>query len=233
MPLVAFENVSISYDGVYAVHDVNFTVEAGDYLCIVGENGAGKSTVIKGLLSLVPLKSGNIRLIPPMTRRDIGYLPQYKNVRNDFPASVYEVVLSGRLSKRGIFPFYRKKDKQAAMESMRQLNILDLKDKPYCDLSGGQQQRTLLARAICSAGKLLVLDEPVAGLDPKVTQEMYDIVKRLNQQQGVAVVMVSHDIHAAVLYANKILHMDQTVQFFGSRDDYVNSAPGRAFLKGE
>ena len=229
MKLIELKQVSISYDhGNQAVKNVSFSVESGDYLCIVGENGSGKSTLIKGLLGLQPLQAGTVRFIPPMNRDQIGYLPQKVQVQRDFPASVREVVLSGCL-RRGLF--YSRADKQTAAENMQLLNIFQLRDQSYRELSGGQQQRVLLARALCAAGKMLVLDEPVTGLDPVVTQELYALLKKLNRSRDLTIVMVSHDIAAAVQYANKILHMDQTVRFFGTTRDYLQSDIGKTFLE--
>lgn len=229
MKLIELKQVSISYDhGNQAVKNVSFSVESGDYLCIVGENGSGKSTLIKGLLGLLPLQAGAVRFIPPMSRDQIGYLPQKVQVQRDFPASVREVVLSGCL-RRGLF--YSRADKQTAAENMQLLNIFQLRDQSYRELSGGQQQRVLLARALCAAGKMLVLDEPVTGLDPVVTQELYALLKKLNRSRDLTIVMVSHDIAAAVQYANKILHMDQTVRFFGTTRDYLQSDIGKTFLE--
>ena len=229
MKLIELKQVSISYDhGNQAVKNVSFSVESGDYLCIVGENGSGKSTLIKGLLGLLPLQAGTVRFIPPMSRDQIGYLPQKVQVQRDFPASVREVVLSGCL-RRGLF--YSRADKQTAAENMQLLNIFQLRDQSYRELSGGQQQRVLLARALCAAGKMLVLDEPVTGLDPVVTQELYALLKKLNRSRDLTIVMVSHDIAAAVQYANKILHMDQTVRFFGTTRDYLQSDIGKTFLE--
>ena len=229
MKLIELKQVSIRYDhGNQAVKNVSFSVESGDYLCIVGENGSGKSTLIKGLLGLQPLQAGTVRFIPPMSRDQIGYLPQKVQVQRDFPASVREVVLSGCL-RRGLF--YSRADKQTAAENMQLLNIFQLRDQSYRELSGGQQQRVLLARALCAAGKMLVLDEPVTGLDPVVTQELYALLKKLNRSRDLTIVMVSHDIAAAVQYANKILHMDQTVRFFGTTRDYLQSDIGKTFLE--
>ncbi len=229
MKLIELKQVGIRYDhGNQAVKNVSFSVESGDYLCIVGENGSGKSTLIKGLLGLQPLQAGTVRFIPPMSRDQIGYLPQKVQVQRDFPASVREVVLSGCL-RRGLF--YSRADKQTAAENMQLLNIFQLRDQSYRELSGGQQQRVLLARALCAAGKMLVLDEPVTGLDPVVTQELYALLKKLNRSRDLTIVMVSHDIAAAVQYANKILHMDQTVRFFGTTRDYLQSDIGKTFLE--
>jgi len=232
-PLLKLKNVSMSYDNHTVVRDVSFVLNEGDYLCAVGENGSGKSTLIKGILGLVPVKSGKIEFLNGLKRNEIGYLPQQTQVQHDFPASVSEVVLSGCLGQSGFFkPFYSKADKQKMLESLGMLGIEHLRKKSYRELSGGQQQRVLLARAVCSARRLLLLDEPVTGLDPIVSNEMYGLIKDLNEKHGVTVIMVSHDIRTAVCSAGKILHLDAGVEFFGTCSDYLRSNAGRRFLGG-
>ena len=232
MSLIQCNHLSFAYDGIFAAKDLNFTVNSGDYLCIVGENGAGKSTLMKGLLSLKKPASGSIVYSDGLTAQQIGYLPQQTAVQKDFPASVYEVVLSGCLNQLGILPFYGKAQKQAALHRMEQLGISHLKHKCYRELSGGQQQRVLLARALCATQSLVLLDEPAAGLDPVVTQEMYELVHKINQELGITVIMVSHDIRCAVRYAKTILHLQQEQLFFGTVEAYQNSEVGRKFLGG-
>jgi zinc transport system ATP-binding protein len=229
--MIDCKNVTMSYDNYIAVKNVSFKVEQGDYLCIVGENGSGKSTLMKGILKLLPLVSGSIEF-DGIEQREIGYLPQQTIVQKDFPASVYEVILSGCLSKRGFWPFYSKKEKTLADEKMIQLDIKHLKNKSYRDLSGGQQQRVLLARALCSTDKLIVLDEPVTGLDPVVTVELYQLIKRLNSDLGVAVIMISHDIHGVLPYVNKILHLNKEPIFYGTVSDYRASKVGQNMMGG-
>jgi len=222
-------NVSVGYDGRVITEHLNMTVNRGDYLCIVGENGAGKSTLIKTLLHLrAPLK-GKIELGEGLKPSDIGYLPQQTVVQKDFPASVREIVLSGALNRCGLRPFYTKKEKSAARDAMERLGISDLAKRCYRELSGGQQQRVLLARALCATGKMILLDEPVAGLDPVATQDMYDLIARLNREDGVTVMMVSHDVSAAVRYASHILHTGPVPKFFGTKEDYLKTETGRLF----
>ena len=222
MSLLKCENLSFAYDGVTVVSNLNFTVEEGNYLCIIGENGAGKSTLIKGLLRLKKPSSGKVEMGEGLKATEIGYLPQQTQIQKDFPASVREVVLSGCLNRMGLRPFYSRAEKERARENMEALEILDLQDQCYRDLSGGQQQRVLLARAMCAAQKLILLDEPVAGLDPKVTEEMYRMVKSLNDM-GVTIIMISHDISTAVRYSNRILHLGHKQLFFGKTEDYLVS----------
>lgn len=233
MALIKCENISIGYEGQTVVRDLNFQIEQGDYLCIVGENGSGKSTLVKSLLGLKAVDSGKIEFGDGLKQQEIGYLPQQTDVQKDFPASVYEVVLSGRLNSRGFHPFYTMKDRQQAREKMQMLGIEDLAKQCFRDLSGGQKQRVLLARALCATKKLLLLDEPVTGLDPIVTAEFYQLISRINKESGIAVVMVSHDIESAVEYASHILHLQETVLYFGKAQDYLKSRAGKTFLGGE
>ena len=232
MSLITCQNTSFSYEGNVAVEKLNFEVDSGDYLCVVGENGSGKSTLIKGLLRLKTPQSGAITLGEGLKSNEIGYLPQQTVAQKDFPASVYEIVLSGRMSSRGILPFYSRGDKDAADKNMELLGIGTLRNRCYRELSGGQQQRVLLARALCSTKKLLLLDEPVSGLDPVVTQELYRLINDINSETGITVIMVSHDIHSAVKYASHILHLKNSQVFFGKTSEYITSQVGIGFLGG-
>lgn len=234
MSLITCENLSFAYEGVTVLQNLNFKVEQGDYLCILGENGAGKSTLMKGLLGLKKSSGGSVVFGEGLRAREIGYLPQQTPVQKDFPASVQEVVLSGCLSGMGLRPFYGKAEKERAARSMESLEITDLRERCYRDLSGGQQQRVLLARALCATKKLILLDEPVAGLDPLVTINMYKLIERINKDMGITVIMVSHDIQAATRYATHILHLGEDRQlFFGSREDYRHSAAYHSFMDGD
>ena len=222
MELIKCENVCISYDRTPAVKNVSFSVEKGDYLCIVGENGSGKSTLMKGLLGLIKVTGGKIDYTG-INKNQIGYLPQQTDIQRDFPASVYEVVLSGCLNRLGNKPFYSAKEKKLAADNINLLKINDIAKKSYMKLSGGQQQRVLLARALCAADGLIILDEPVTGLDPVVTAEMYSIISDINKNNGISVIMVSHDIGSAVKYGSKILHMDTELKFFGTSKEYMTT----------
>lgn len=234
MSLISCENLAFAYEGVTVLRGLNFQVEQGDYLCIMGENGAGKSTLMKGLLGLKKPSAGSVTFGEDLRAREIGYLPQQTPVQKDFPASVWEVVLSGCLSGMGLRPFYSKAEKDKAVRNMQALEIMDLKDRCYRDLSGGQQQRVLLARALCATRKVILLDEPVAGLDPLVTINMYKLIERINRDMGITVIMVSHDVQAAAKYATHILHLGEDRQlFFGTREDYRHSAAYHSFVDGE
>lgn len=223
MPLIECKNLSLSYDGVTVIEKVNFTVNDGDYLCIIGENGSGKSTLIKTLLGLHKPSSGIISFNSSLKQNEIGYLPQQSLNKRNFPASVYEVVLSGRLNRKKVCPFYNKEDKLEADKNLKMLDVFHLKNRCFGDLSGGQQQRVLLARALCAASKLILLDEPVASLDPIATSEFYGVIEHLNKAHGITVIMVSHDISSAIKNASHILHLNQNNSFFGSTEEYKNS----------
>ncbi len=232
MDLITCKNVSFAYDGVTAVRDLNFSVAQRDYLCVVGENGAGKSTLISGLLRLKKPFSGTICMGGGLLPGEIGYLPQQTAIQKDFPASVYEVVLSGCLNRLGAKPFYTRAEKALADENLRRMEIENLKNRCYRELSGGQQQRVLLARALCAARKVILLDEPAAGLDPVVTQSLYGLIRQINEEMGITVIMVSHDIRAAMRYAKHILHLRQSQLFFGTTEDYKSSEAGSRFMGG-
>ena len=226
--LLDCRDVTLGYEGKSVWEHLSFQVCSGDYVCIVGENGSGKSTLIKSLLGLLRPMSGEIVRAPSLRAGAIGYLPQQTKAQKDFPATVTEVVQSGFLSGKGLRFFYTPKEKSQALMHMGKLGVLELKDRCYRELSGGQQQRVLLARALCATRKMLLLDEPVSGLDPKVTAEMYTLIEKLNREDGITVIMISHDVAAAVRYASHILHIGDTV-FFGTRADYLQSPQGRLF----
>ncbi|MBO4627407.1 MAG: metal ABC transporter ATP-binding protein [Lachnospiraceae bacterium] len=229
MALLTAQNLSLGYDNRTIVADLNFVVNEGDYLCIVGENGSGKSTLMKTLLQLQAPIGGTILTGDGLKKNEIGYLPQQTMVQKDFPASVREIVLSGCQARRGLRPFYSREDKALAEENMKRLRIEDLAKRCYRELSGGQQQRVLLARALCATRKVLLLDEPVSGLDPKVTAEMYEMITQLNRE-GITIIMITHDIAAAAAYASHILHIGSKV-FYGTKEEYLASDLGKFFLK--
>ena len=230
--LIECKNAEFQYDGKTVLSDVSFTVNKGDYLCIVGENGSGKTTLINGILGLVKTKKGTITT-KDLLRKNIGYLPQQTQVQRDFPASVLEVVMSGCRSNNFLMPFYTRNQKQIALESMKILEIENLQKKCYHELSGGQQQRVLLARALGAAKEILLLDEPVAGLDPVVTNSMYEIINKLNKELGITVIMVSHDLKCSITYASHILHLENKPLFFGTKDDYMKTDIAKKLIGGE
>ena len=230
MAQLTCQNLCVGYDGKPVLQDLSFQVFAGDYLCVVGENGSGKSTLMKTILGLQPPISGRILTGDGLRKNEIGYLPQQTMVQKDFPASVREIVLSGCQGRCGSRPFYNKEEKQLALDAMDKMQITQLAKRCHRELSGGQQQRVSLARALCATQKMLLLDEPVSGLDPKVTAEMYALIEKLNCEDGITVIMISHDIAAAVQYASHILHIGDTV-FFGTKDAYLNEFP-QAWQKG-
>lgn len=230
MVYIKCDDLTLGYDGIPVTEHISFEVGKGDYLCIVGENGVGKSTLVKTLLNLIKPLAGTITMGDDLKQGEIGYLPQQNSMQKDFPATVGEIVLSGTLNTETFRPFYSKNQKQLAEESMKKLGIYEFKNKSFRQLSGGQQQRVLLARALCATGKIILLDEPVAGLDPKVTRELYELVKQLNKD-GISIIMVTHDIKAAVKYASHILHLGREEMFFGTVDEYNSSRAAMVFKK--
>lgn len=231
MSQIICENASLGYENHAIIKDLNFTVNAGDYLCILGENGSGKSTLMKTILALTPTLAGRIRMEDGLKPTEIGYLPQQTQVQRDFPASVREIVLSGFQGQMGLRPFYSKAQRAQAAEAMERMGIAQFAKRCYRDLSGGQQQRVLLARALCATQKCLLLDEPVSGLDPWVTTEMYAEIEKLHQS-GITILMISHDLGAALEYATHILHIGEKV-FFGTREEYLASGIGDAPRSGK
>ena len=231
MALLTCRDLSIGYDGREIVRDLNFKIEPGDYLCIVGENGSGKSTLMKTILGLLSPLSGRIELVDGLKRNEIGYLPQQTEVQKDFPASVWEIVLSGCQNRMGARPFYGKAEKEIAAANIEKMGISHLMGRCYRELSGGQQQRVLLARALSATKKMILLDEPVSGLDPLVTEEMYDLIDKINREDRITVVMITHDLSAALRYADHVLHVSGSA-FFGSIDDYKRCAEAGVFQKG-
>ena len=227
MTLIQCCDLSLGYEGKCVLSHLELSVQEGDYLAIVGENGAGKSTLLKGILGLIRPTGGHIHFhLPP---KEIGYLPQQTPIQRDFPASVMEVVLSGLLAAKGYAPFYTRADRETALAKLRLLGAEDLANRCYRELSGGQQQRVLLARALCAAGELLILDEPVTGLDPAAAQELYRTLDYLNKKEGIAIVTVTHDIRSALRYATHILHAGHGTYFFGTAADYLTSPWGKRF----
>ncbi len=220
MPLLTIKNLTLGYESCRIVENLNFSVDEGDYLCIVGENGSGKTTLMRTILGLQKPIDGEIIVGNGLKANEIGYLPQQIEIQSDFPASVWEIVISGCQNRLGLRPFYGIHERKTAEENMELMGILPLKSRCFGDLSGGQRQRVLLARALCATRKLLLLDEPVAGLDPKATHDMYDTIHKLNNN-GITIIMISHDVNAAKIYSSHILHMGKQA-FFGKRDEYLS-----------
>lgn len=227
------ENITLAYEGKNVLTDLSFSLEKGDYLCVIGENGSGKSTLIKALLGLKKPASGNIILDKDTKKNSrIGYLPQQTETQKDFPASVLEVVLTGCLNHAGLFPFYTKHHKTHALSALESLGIANLYKESYRNLSGGQQQRVLLARALCAAKDMLLLDEPVTGLDPLASEDMYRLISEINQK-GTTVIMVSHDIRHAIERASCVLHLAEQGVFFGKTEEYLQSSAFQSLKGGD
>ncbi len=228
MSLITIKNASMGYDGRVVVPEISLKINSGEYVCIVGENGSGKTTLMKCLLGLIMPLSGEILFDDGLMQNEIGYLPQQTVLQKDFPASVDEVVMSGCLNKKHTL-FYSKEQKKMALQNMERTGIISLKKKCFRELSGGQKQRVMLARALCATHKLLILDEPVTGLDPMAAADMYSLIKELNRS-GITIIMVSHDVTAAVNNASKILHLSRNDYFFGTSHQYLHSDIGRKFM---
>ena len=225
-------NLSKSFENIKALDSINAGIKESSVFGLIGTNGAGKSTLLKGLLGLKKPSGGQILFGDGLSNSEIGCLPQQTQTQRDFPASVWEVVLSGCLNRLSFFPFYRRKERERAEQAMEYLKITGLRKHCYRNLSGGQQQRTLLARALCATSKLLILDEPVSGLDPRAQLELYELVRELNRKLHITIIMVSHDVRQALPYANKVLHLAHKQLFFGSREEYLETELGKGFLKG-
>lgn len=221
--ILTVTNLAVTYSGKKVISNINFTAEDGDFLVIFGENGSGKSSLVKALLGLKTPSDGKITFGNGVKHSEIGYLPQMTPEQKDFPASAMEVVLSGCLNSMGIKPFYGKKEKSLAKKNMELLSVYDLKNECFRTLSGGQKQRILLARALCAAKKLLILDEPVSGLDPVATKDFYEAITLINKT-GVCIIMVSHDTGSALSVAKHVLDIgNHTVLFFGTAEEYNQS----------
>ena len=229
MALITCRDLTFGYESHAILEHLSFQVNAGDYLCIVGENGSGKSTLMRTVLGLQKPMGGTIAFGDGLVENEIGYLPQQTAIQKDFPATVWEIVLSGCQAHMGRRAFYGKAEKALAAQNLERLGMTACRRRCYRELSGGQQQRVLLARALCATRKLLLMDEPVSGLDPRVTAEMYDLIEQLNRRDGVTIIMISHDIQAAVRYASHILHLGGAEVFFGNAEQYRNSDVGRRF----
>lgn len=232
MSLITCRDLTLAYDQQPVVAGLTFSVNPGDYLCIVGENGSGKSTLVKALVGLKSPSKGEIRMGEGLRPTEIGYIPQQSEIQRNFPASVYEIVLSGCMAYLGKRPFFRSAEQKRAETALNRLNLSGLKNRPYGELSGGQQQRVLLARALCATSKLLILDEPAAGLDPLISRDLYRMIKSVNQDEKITVIMISHDVQNAVAEASHILHLNKKPLFFGTTEAYLETALGKLYREG-
>lgn len=230
--LLESKNLTIGYDNNTVIKNLNFKINSGDYLYILGENGSGKSTLLKTLLKLQKSISGEIVYSDEIKPNEIGYLPQQTEIQKDFPASVNEVVISGRINKMGLRPFFNDKDKTEAETVIHNLNLCPIKNNSFQELSGGQKQRVLLARALVSGNKILLLDEPISSLDPKAANDMYELIYKLNKEYSITVAMVSHDMAAARKYATHILYLNNKESYFGTKEEFLLSRQYASF-KGE
>lgn len=220
MNIININNLSLGYNNIPVIQNLNVKINDGDFVCIVGSNGVGKSTLIKGILGLLKPISGSIEL-NNIKKNFIGYMPQETKVDSNFPASVYEIVLSGTLNKVGLKPSYSKELKKIADDNLKLLDIYSLKDKCFNELSGGQRQRVLLARSLCSTSKILILDEPSNNLDYNSKKNLYKILQYLNEEKTMTIIMVTHDLDHNNLIGNKILSLQKGNYFYGNTNDFV------------
>ena len=232
MNIITVESLTVFNERTLALDNVSFSVKAGEFLTVIGENGAGKSTLVRVMLGIQKTDRGSVTLERSVAGK-IGYLPQQSDAQREFPAAVREVVLSGNIGQTGFFPIYSRAQKARAAATMEMLGLTPLAGKNYRALSGGQQQRVLLARALCAADKVLLLDEPTTGLDPLVTKELYETVSHLCRAHGMTVIMVSHDLAGVLKYTDRILHLKNKLLFCGSVDEYKETPLGKAFAGGE
>lgn len=220
MNLIELKNLSLGYDNHIVLKDINMVIDENDFICIVGPNGSGKSTLVKGILGLIKPSKGKV-IYNGLKQNFIGYMPQETKIDSNFPASVYEIVLSGTLNRLGLKPIYSKKEKQIALNNLKILGIEKLKDKNFCDLSGGQRQKVLLARSLCATSKLLILDEPSNNLDSKSKEELYKTIIDLNKNHNITIIMITHDLDHDNLIGNKILSLRENEVFFGTTEEFV------------
>lgn len=231
LSLISVEGLSMSFEGRVVLEDLNLQINRGDYLCIIGENGSGKSTLMNALLGLLKPTRGKVKY-HDLSRNQIGVLPQQMPVSPDFPATVREVVTAGCLARSTKGPFLSKDAGKIVFSNMEKLGITPLADRPFRELSGGQRQRVLIARALCAAEKVLILDEPVTGLDPKTTADIYTLLEDLNRC-GMTVITVTHDVKSAIKYGSKILRMNKDNVFFGSLEEYLALPEAQRYLMAE
>lgn len=217
--MIKCKNLAVGYGGQIVREGIDFHVKEGDYLFICGENGAGKSTLMKTILGLIDPVSGEMN---KQTGVEIGYLPQKNQAQKDFPATVKEIVLSGCLPRCGWRPFYNAEERLRVKEAMERLNLTPLANKSFRELSGGQQQRVLLARALCTSAKLLLLDEPTTGLDPEITRELYELLKELNEKDGITLIVISHDIEGVRRYGEQVLSLGEEI-FYGNAEEFTRT----------
>ncbi len=233
MNLIELKKLNIGYGHKVVCKDINFTIEQGQYICVVGENGSGKSTLLKTILGLNREVSGKIIFADDVTSKGIGYLPQQNEIQRDFPATVREIIMSGFIGKMGFRPFYNKPEKEKCSVICKNLDISDLIDKSFKELSGGQQQRVLLARALCATDNILVMDEPVNAMDNKTVKKFYQLIKKLNTENGLTIIMVSHNLESVISSATHVIYLKDKMEFAGTKEDFMASEYASQFGLGD
>lgn len=211
-PVVEIRNVDFSYDDVLVLKDITLTIEEGDFLGIVGPNGSGKTTLLKLILGLIHPLRGSVRVFgqaPERARHSIGYVPQHAEIDSSFPISAMDVVLIGRLGKAPLIGRYRKIDREMAEEALKEVEIYEFRNHRFGTLSGGQRQRVLMARALVGKPEMLLLDEPTASIDGRVEQDIYELLKRLNEK--ATIILVSHDLGFISTYVNRVACVNRSL----------------------
>ena len=219
MSLVRVKNLTLGYNGQAILKNLSFVVEEGDFICVVGKNGSGKTTLVKGILGLIKPMQGEV-VFEDLQPNFVGYTPQETNVNEYFPATVFEIVLSGSLNRAKRKFFYSQSDKKEALEKLELLKLIKIKNKSFNELSGGQKQKVLLARSLMATNKLLILDEPSNNLDFETKKDFYEILKKINQEQRITIIMITHDLDHDNLIGNKILSLREEI-FYGKTEDFV------------
>ena len=212
MTILEVENLKVSYSNHVALENINFKIDNGDYVCLVGENGSGTSTLVKTIVGLLKPDEGKINL--NISLDEVAYLSQTNLKELDFPATAKEIIMSG-VQKHRKLPFYTKKDKEAYEEIIKKLKIEELQNRRIGDLSGGQKQRILIARALIRNPKLLILDEPATGLDYNITKELYKILENENKNHQMTIIMATHDLDELNEIKPRIIYLAKTIKYDG------------------
>lgn len=213
MTLLEVNNLQVSYSNHIAIEKISFKVEEGEYICLVGENGSGKSTLIKTIVGLNKQDTGTIKLNIPL--EDVSYLSQTNLKDLNFPATAKEIIMSGT-QKHMQIPFYSKADKEKYNKVIKDLKIENIVGKKIGDLSGGQKQRVLIARALIREPKLLILDEPLTGLDYNITKELYNILEKENNERKTAIIMATHDLDEIKNIKPRIIYLAREIKYDGN-----------------
>lgn len=229
--ILSVKDLNFNYGKIKILKDINFELDKGDYLGIIGANGSGKTTLIKVLLGLLQPSSGTVVYHQNILEDNaLGYVPQKTfGDHQNFPATVKEIVRTGLLANKGFLKQYNDEDNKKVVEILNRLNLCDLKNRKINKLSGGQQQRVLLARSLVSNPRVLILDEPTSALDPEVREDFYQLLETVNKS-GVTIILISHDLQSIEPYLNKVLLLDRKILFFGNPKDFNKTVSAKSYL---